>query len=300
MHTLGPRKVGMADANSKPLRVWEGWEPALSTGSGVSLPPLPLDQDTADKLYARESLVSSGPPRDAAEPLSLQWFLDAETARHNRYGKWLPRLLEFAKHAGERLLGLGYGLGTDWVQYARHGADVIACSPSPEHLAIVGRNFELRGLKGRLIHAQPGKLPLESASIDVACVNNLLHQLSDPLPVVEELYRVLKPGGKVLALTPARYDVEFWARCFFPWRHWQRPRTTLFGPGAICYTGSRLRRLFAPFVEQRVYQRHLRRGDVPHLWRVVPLGVLERILGRVLIVKAFKPLSAARAFQAAA
>jgi hypothetical protein len=39
---------------------------------------------------------------------------------------------------------------------------------------------------------------------------------------------------------------------------------------------------------------------VPHLWRVVPLGALERILGRILIVKAFKPLSAARTLQAAA
>jgi SAM-dependent methyltransferase len=290
----------MADVHSKPLRVWKGWKAAPSTAPAVSLPPLPIDQGTADNLYARETLTSGGPPREGAEPFSLQWFLDAENARHHRYGKWVPKLLEFAKHAGERLLGLGHGLGTDWVQYARHGADVIACSPSPEHVAVVQRNFELRGLKAKVVHGQPGKLPLETSSIDVACVNNVLHELTDPQGVVEELYRVLKPGGKVLALTPARYDVEFWARCFFPWRHWRRPRTTVFGPDAICYTGSRLRRLFAPFVEHRVYKRQLRRGDVPHLWRAVPLGALERILGRVLILKAFKPLSAARVLQAAA
>jgi SAM-dependent methyltransferase len=148
--------------------------------------------------------------------------------------------------------------------------------------------------------AQPTQLPLESASIDVACVNNLLHGLSDPRAFVDELYRVLKPGGKVLALTPARYNVDFWARCFFPWRYWLRPRNPIFGPGASGFSASGLRRLFGTFVEHRVYKRHLRRGDVPHLWRLLPLGVLERVLGRVLIVKAFKPLSAARTLQAAA
>jgi SAM-dependent methyltransferase len=296
----------MADGSPNTLRVWDGWKPAPATRPdghpplNHCFPPLPIDANTADKMYAEEALGGNGPPREVAEAFSLQWFLDAENVRHNRYGKWLPRLLEFAKHRGDRLLGLGYGLGTDWVQYARHGAEVIACSPSTDHLAVVQRNFELRGLRGRLVHAHPAKLPLETASVDVACVNNLLHALSEPQAVVVELFRVLKPGGKVLALTPARFDAEFWARCFFPWRHWRRPRTTLFGPHAVCYTGSRLRRLFGPFVEHRVYKRHLRRGDVPHLWRLVPLEVLQRVLGRVLIVKAFKPFRAARTLQAAA
>jgi hypothetical protein len=31
----------------------------------------------------------------------------------------------------------------------------------------------------------------------------------------------------------------------------------------------------------------------PHLWRWLPLPLLERLLGRVLVIKAFKPLSAA-------
>ena len=51
--------------------------------------------------------------------------------------------MEFAKHSGETLLGLGNGLGTDWLQYARHGAAVIVCSSSAEQLALTRRNFEL-------------------------------------------------------------------------------------------------------------------------------------------------------------
>ena len=64
----------------------------------------------------------------AVEPYTLQWFLDIESHRHGRRGRWIPRLLEFAKHSGDTLLGLGNGLGTDWLQYARHGAAVSSQS----------------------------------------------------------------------------------------------------------------------------------------------------------------------------
>ncbi len=149
-------------------------------------------------------------PAPETEPYSLQWFLDIENQRHSRHARWIPKLLEFAKHSGETLLGLGHGLGTDWAQYARHGASVVVCSGSTAQLDLVRRNFLVRGLGGRFVHAMPTRLPLESCSVDVACLSSLHHGIDHPEAVVEEVYRVLKPGGKVLAVTPARYDVDFW------------------------------------------------------------------------------------------
>lgn len=243
----------------------------------------------ADRLYASESFAAPHRP-EAAEPYSLQWFLDIENQRHGRHGRWVPRLLEFAKHSGETLLGLGGGLGTDWVQYARHGAHVVVCSPSTDQLALVRRNFELRGLGGRFLTAHPAGLPLDSASIDVACLTDLLGEVEEPQRVVEEVYRVLKPGGKVVAVAPARYDVDYWSSLLLPWRAWGRTGP----PGRDTRFSARgLRRLFDRFVEHRLHKRQLRRSDVPHLWRVFPLPLLERLIGRVLVLKAFKPLSAA-------
>jgi SAM-dependent methyltransferase len=279
------------------LRVWDGWLGAVTHTPGA---PAGLDlahplqgphapAQLAEKLYASEALVTPPARRDQGpEPYSLQWFLDIESQRHGRLGHWIPRLLEFTKHAGETLLGLGHGLGTDWLQYARHGASVVVCSPSGAQLALVRRNFELRGLAGRFLHASPSTLPLESASIDVACVSGLLQAVADPAAVVGEVYRVLKPGGKVLAVTPARYDVDFWRRVCFFWK--RRPAAR---EGAARFSGRQLRRLFGRFVEYRVHKRQLRRAEVPHLWRLLPLPLLERLLGRVLVLKAFKPLSCA-------
>ncbi len=61
----------------------------------------------------------------------------------------------------------------------------------------------------------------------------------------------------------------------------------------IAFFARSLRRMFGHFVEHRIHKRHLRRADVPHVWRWLPMPLLERLLGRILVVKAFKPLSAA-------
>jgi SAM-dependent methyltransferase len=289
----------MDDYPSK-LHVWSGPSaavhdlPVATNGRGLPGPPVP--PDLADRLFAHEALSPAAASRtEDAEPYTLQWFLTIEAQRHSRHGRWIPKLLEFAKHSGETLLGLGNGLGTDWLQYAQHGASVVVCSPSAEQLALIRRNFELRGLAGRFLHAPPTALPLDANSIDVVCVSNLLHEESDPRAVVDEVYRVLKPGGKVLAMAPARFDVDFWSRLWFPWERWLRR-----APAPSRFTGRGLRRLFGPFVEHRVYKRHLRRSEVPHVWRWLHQVALERLMGRVLVVKAFKPLSAAMAVHAAA
>ena len=283
------------------LKSWEGWAQSLApqagSPSGLTLVGVPAAREYATRLYACEAMEprSIRPDRsEGIQPYTLQWFLDIETQRHSRHARWIPRLLEFGKHAGETLLGLGEGLGTDWLQYARHGASVVVCSSAAEQLGLIRRNFELRGLQGRFVHARADSLPLENGSIDVACVSGLLDQAAHPQVIVEEIYRVLKPGGKVLAVTPAKYDVVYWEKRLFPWKRWFEtgPREEISEP-AKRFSGRRLAQLFSPFSDHRIYKRHLRRSLVPRAWRWLPLSLLERLIGQELVLKAFKPVSAA-------
>lgn len=296
---------GMEGPNPNNLRIWTDWPTLVQEDS-----PAPSARglhgphnaaEFAQRLYAGETLglVAPPPADEAAEPYTLQWFLNIEDKRHSRHGRWIPKVLEFAKHAGDTLLGMGNGLGTDWIQYARHGASVVVCSAAAGQLALIRRNFELRGLSGRFLHAASEALPLETASIDVACLSSMLPDPSNTC-VVDEVYRVLKPGGKVLAVTPAKYDVDYWSRICFPLLVWLGRGKWATETEVPRFSARRLKRLFAPFIEHRVYKRHLRRSEVPHLWRWLPLPVLERLLGRVLVLKAFKPLSAAMTVHLAA
>lgn len=46
------------------------------------------------------------------------------------------------------------------------------------------------------------EIPLDSASVDIALCNQVLEHVSDPLKTVDEIYRILKPGGKFIGSVP--------------------------------------------------------------------------------------------------
>ena len=55
------------------------------------------------------------------------------------------------------------------------------------------------------------KLPLESASVDVALLSQALHHAADPAHAVAEATRVVRPNGRVLVLDLREHDQE-WVR----------------------------------------------------------------------------------------
>lgn len=253
--------------------------------------PFLTDRDEADRLSMRESwrLPSSRQLDAHLEPFTLPWFLQIERRRYARHGSWIPHVLEFRRHCGDKLLALGDGLGTDWVRFAENGSEVVVCSPSAEQLLIVQRHFELRAVRGEFVEGELTSLPVATHGMDLVCLSERDWKGDELEKVVAEIYRVLKPGGKVMAVFPAAYDSNYFQRLLMPWQRWfgAPPRPS----GERRFRSAELKSLFARFGEVRVSKRHLRRSDLPHLWRVLPLPILERVMGRFLIVKAFKPLS---------
>lgn len=226
------------------------------------------------------------------EPFSAAWFDELEQKRYVRHGRWLPHALEFGRHPGESVLVLGAGAGSDAAHYQHHGSEVTVGVTPADHTDLIRRNLSRHGLASRLVPLTSGALPFPVGAFDVAVVNGL-HGPAPSAATVDELYRVLKAGGKVIGLFPARYDAGFWQDLLVPlqWVYWRRPADPTTAPKT---TARELRRVFARFADHRVSKRHLRRAELPHLWRILPLALLERLVGRVLVLKAFKPLSAAR------
>src|SRR5437764_337435 len=61
-------------------------------------------------------------------------------------------------------------------------------------------------------------------SFDVA-VLNALHARPDLMVLADELFRVLKAGGKLIGLFPAYYDAGYWQDLALPYQrfYWRRP-----------------------------------------------------------------------------
>lgn len=95
---------------------------------------------------------------------------------------------------GERILDVAAGTGTSSAALAKTGAHVVAVDISPGMLA-VGRQRH-PGIE--FVEADAEKLPFGDDEFDAATISFGLRNVHDPKIALAEMYRVLKPGGRLL------------------------------------------------------------------------------------------------------
>ena len=102
---------------------------------------------------------------------------------------------------GETVLDLGSGGGLDaFLAAQRVGATglVIGVDATPEMVNRANENAKKARLENvQFKHALIERLPLDDGSIDVVISNCVMNHCSDKLRAFKEVYRVLKPGGRM-------------------------------------------------------------------------------------------------------
>lgn len=96
---------------------------------------------------------------------------------------------------GPRVVELGVGTGVIATGLRRHGVDVVGFDLSE---AMMRRAVERIGL--RVAVADVDQLPLADASVDTAYFVWVLQLVADPLATLTEAARVVRPGGRVIAI----------------------------------------------------------------------------------------------------
>ena len=116
---------------------------------------------------------------------ALQNLVPARLAFFDRVTAW----------QGRTVLDLGCGGGFMAEALAARGADVIGADVSRGAISIAGRHAASQGLAIRYLAASGEHLPLAGQSVDcVVCVDVLEHVRSLDR-VLDEIHRVLRPGG---------------------------------------------------------------------------------------------------------
>jgi arsenite methyltransferase len=104
--------------------------------------------------------------------------------------------------AGETVLDLGCGAGVDTLLMARQvgpAGRVIGVDLAPEMVDRARCNATAQGLSQVDIRLAPAeKLPLEDNTVDAVIVNGIFNLCANKEAVAAEIWRVLKPGGRLL------------------------------------------------------------------------------------------------------
>jgi ubiquinone/menaquinone biosynthesis C-methylase UbiE len=121
----------------------------------------------------------------------------------------MTHAIGFDRYAGKRLLEVGFGTGTDLLQFARGGAVVTGVDLTPRSIEIARRRFEVYGFTGEFITGDAENLSFPDASFDVVYSFGVLHHTPDTHRAVTEIHRVLKPGGRAIVMLYHRASLYY-------------------------------------------------------------------------------------------
>jgi len=97
------------------------------------------------------------------------------------------------------ILELGPGAGAN-LRYYPKGSRVVVVEPNLQAHPVLLREARRRGLEITIVAGEAERLPRATASVDVVVGTLLLCSVREPEAVLREVLRVLRPGGRFLAI----------------------------------------------------------------------------------------------------
>jgi SAM-dependent methyltransferase len=138
-----------------------------------------------------------------------EFFAAVEQHRY-RLEPAIRELVRFPAWEHRHVLEAGCGIATDGINFARHGASYIGVDFSPTAIDIARHRFEAEGLDSSgLVLARITRLPVGDETQDLVYSNGVIHHVAETQGAVDEMHRVLRPGGRVLVMVYHRGSLNY-------------------------------------------------------------------------------------------
>jgi len=123
----------------------------------------------------------------------------------------LSKVIDFESLSGKRVLDIAIGTGWSSEQFASFGANVTGIDISPSAIELSKKRFEIFNLpKAELVVADAQNLPFEDNTFDFVLAWGCLMHMPDTQKAINEIYRVLKPSGKIKAMMYNKHSLHWW------------------------------------------------------------------------------------------
>jgi SAM-dependent methyltransferase len=142
---------------------------------------------------------------------------DFEAHARMRYAlePFIPNFADFKSARGLKVLEIGVGMGADYLEWLKAGANATGVDLSSASLQQARSRCDLAGFSADLQVADAENLPFPSDSFDVVYSYGVMHHSPDTTRCISEAWRVLKPGGKAKIMIyhhPSVTGILLWLR----------------------------------------------------------------------------------------
>jgi ubiquinone/menaquinone biosynthesis C-methylase UbiE len=129
------------------------------------------------------------------EKYSLPYFEHIEDYRYS-VEPLIFSFAQFTRFREKRVLEVGVGAGTDFLQWVRAGAQAYGIDLTPEGIEHVRQRLKLYGLQAEELRvADVEALPYPKGFFDLVYSWGVIHHSPNTIRALEEIIRVTRPGG---------------------------------------------------------------------------------------------------------
>jgi SAM-dependent methyltransferase len=134
-----------------------------------------------------------------------------ETVRATRYRlePHLEELAAFERHAGHVVVEVGCGIGTDGTRFLEGGARYVGVDSSDTAVRTARATSDFLKLGGMVVAGDATALPIRASAVDFAFSNGVLHHVDDTEAAIQEIHRILRPGGQCLVMLYHRSSLNY-------------------------------------------------------------------------------------------
>jgi ubiquinone/menaquinone biosynthesis C-methylase UbiE len=182
--------------------------------------------------------------------------LDAQSRQRYLLEPYIVDFARFHEGAGQDVLEIGVGMGADHLRWAKSGPKSLTGVDLTERaISFTQQRLAAEGLHSKLQTADAENLPFDNDSFDIVYSWGVLHHTPHTQNALDEVCRVLKPGGKsriMIYHAHAIVGYMLWIRYALlagrPWRSLADIYATqLESPGTKVYSTREAAQLFGSF-----------------------------------------------------
>lgn len=193
--------------------------------------------------------------RHSQQQVGTKEYFDEVEKRKYFVEPHIPGFADFQRWEGKRVLEVGCGIGTDAVNFARHGAAYSAIELSEESLKLARERFAIYGLTGHFVSGNAEQISeyFPKDHFDLVYSFGVIHHTPHPESVIEQIHQVIKPGGELRIMLYARNS---WKAHMID-AGYDQPEAQFGCPIALTYDEASVKNLLRGFEVTDIHQDHI-------------------------------------------
>lgn len=222
-------------------------------------------------------------------------YFDYIIQHHEKYVYYFDRVIQYftqdiSSQKQSKLLDIGCGMGIDLLKLAQLGYQCYGIDLADKHVELAKQVFQIYNRQAVIQKGNAEKLDFPDESFDCIYSNGVIHHTLTPQNAINEVYRVMEPGGKGFIMLYAKYSMNNLAHILSR-KPFENPR----GDNPVArdahfvyrYSKSEIRKMFKNFSSVNLEKEYLFGAGWGKIYDLIPKRIyrlLSKILGWHLLI----------------